>query len=181
MEQEVKEFVLPSENQQIVKVTGGKGNNLHEVMDASQNTFLVSMPSKFRKNIWIKRGDYVIIDPIEEGDKVKGEIAHILFSDHIRDIQEEGLWPKAFEQEEAKPTSYIQDDLLPPSDSDEDEDLATKVVNANKDMQLYEEHSSDEDEEEEEEEDEEDENDLEVCVEEGGKACDLTSEEASRS
>ena len=33
------------------------------------------MPSKFRKNIWVKRGDYFVVTPIEEGDKVKAEIA----------------------------------------------------------------------------------------------------------
>ena len=39
-----------------VQVTGGRGNNLHEVVDAENKTFLVSMPNKFRKNIWVKRG-----------------------------------------------------------------------------------------------------------------------------
>lgn len=33
------------------------GNNLHEVETAQGQRFLVSMPSKYRKNIWIKRGE----------------------------------------------------------------------------------------------------------------------------
>ena len=37
-------------------------------------------------------GDFIIIDPIEEGDKVRGEIAHVLFKDHVCHIQKEGLW-----------------------------------------------------------------------------------------
>ena len=42
--------------------------------EADETTsYLVSMPTKFRKNVWIKRGDFCIVKPIEEGDK-----------DHIR-------------------------------------------------------------------------------------------------
>uniref|UniRef100_A0A6I8N6F4 Probable RNA-binding protein EIF1AD n=1 Tax=Ornithorhynchus anatinus TaxID=9258 RepID=A0A6I8N6F4_ORNAN len=50
------------------------------------------MPSKYRKNIWIKRGDYLIVDPIEEGEKVKAEISFVLCKDHVRSLQEDGLW-----------------------------------------------------------------------------------------
>ena len=49
-------YDLPTENQSIVKVVGGRGNNLHEVETADGDKFLVSMPSKFRKNVWMKRG-----------------------------------------------------------------------------------------------------------------------------
>jgi hypothetical protein len=37
------------------------------------------MPNKFRKNVWVKRGNYCIVEPIEEGDKVKAEIVRILY------------------------------------------------------------------------------------------------------
>ncbi|RZB39163.1 eIF-1a domain containing protein, partial [Asbolus verrucosus] len=64
----------PTESQTIVRIVGTKGNNLHTVVAPDQSTFLVSMPKKFRKNVWVRRGNYVLIDPIEEGYKVKGEI-----------------------------------------------------------------------------------------------------------
>ena len=54
--------------------------------------FLVSMPSKFRKNVWIKRGDFVMVESIEEGDRVKAEITHILYKQQIKYIQDEKLW-----------------------------------------------------------------------------------------
>ena len=38
------------------KILGGRGNNLHEVETSDGTKFLVSMPSKFRKSVWIKRG-----------------------------------------------------------------------------------------------------------------------------
>ena len=68
------------------------GNNLHEVRKPDGEAFLVSMPTKFRKNVWIKRGDFVLAEPIEEGDKVKAEISHILYKPQIKDIKEKGLW-----------------------------------------------------------------------------------------
>ena len=37
----------------------GKGNNLHEVETEDDEKFLVSMPTKFRKNVWIKRGTFL--------------------------------------------------------------------------------------------------------------------------
>ncbi|XP_051710831.1 probable RNA-binding protein EIF1AD isoform X2 [Oryctolagus cuniculus] len=90
------EPVVPSEQQQIVRVLRTPGNNLHEVETAQGQRFLVSMPSKYRKNIWIKRGDFLIVDPIEEGEKVKAEICFVLCKDHVRSLQREGRWPEAF-------------------------------------------------------------------------------------
>ncbi|KAM4554501.1 putative RNA-binding protein EIF1AD [Odontesthes bonariensis] len=95
------DFVTPTENQQIVKVIGSRGNNLHETITAQGETFLVSMPTKFRKNIWIKRGHYVIVDPIEEGEKVKAEISFILYKDHIQYLQKQQLWPEEFMEEQS--------------------------------------------------------------------------------
>jgi len=60
----------------------------------------VSMPTKFRKNVWIKRGDFVLVSPIEEGDKVKAEIISILYKDQIKHIKNEKLWPEGFRKQE---------------------------------------------------------------------------------
>nr|CAD7444703.1 unnamed protein product [Timema bartmani] len=89
---------LPSKNQQVVRIVASRGNNLHEVEDANKAQFLVSMPTKFRKNVWIKRGDFVLVDPITEGDKVKGEIVSILTLEHVRYFKENKCWPKEFEE-----------------------------------------------------------------------------------
>lgn len=74
------------------QVLGGKGNNLHEVETAEGEKYLVSMPTKFRKNVWIKRGDYVLIQPIQEGEKVKAEILAILYGSQIKYIQSQEKW-----------------------------------------------------------------------------------------
>ena len=39
-----------------IQVLSSKGNNLHEVETSDGKIFLASMPTKFRKNVWIKRG-----------------------------------------------------------------------------------------------------------------------------
>ncbi|XP_063293358.1 probable RNA-binding protein EIF1AD [Pelobates fuscus] len=96
------DYVQPTENQRIVRVLGSPGNNLHEVQTSEGEKFLASMPTKFRKNIWIKRGDYLIVDPIAEGEKVRAEIAFILYKDHQRLLQKEGFWPSGFNEEKTE-------------------------------------------------------------------------------
>nr|XP_043896386.1 probable RNA-binding protein EIF1AD [Solea senegalensis] len=149
------DFVTPTENQQIVKVTGSRGNNLHEAVTAQGETFLLSMPTKFRKNIWIKRGDYVIVDPIEEGGKVKAEISFILYKDHIQYLQEQQLWPEGF-IEESSGQNKTNKQLETEEKDDEDEvsnsedDESDLFVNTNRCNYQYSE-SEEEDSEEEEE------------------------------
>lgn len=37
-------------------------------------------------------GDFLIVDPIEEGEKVKAEISFVLCKNHVRSLQKEGHW-----------------------------------------------------------------------------------------
>lgn len=68
------------------------------------------MPSKFRKNIWVKRGDYILVEPITEGDKVKAEIVKIMNKDSIKYYKENNVWPKEFDDSKKEETE--QDDDL---------------------------------------------------------------------
>ncbi|KAK5973344.1 Blast:Centrosomal protein of 97 kDa [Trichostrongylus colubriformis] len=88
------------------------------------------MPSKFRKAIWIRRGQFVVLRPIEEGDKVKAEIEHVLDEENVLYIRSMKKWPTRFEDQARMMTrdakrggkgedAMIDDDMLPPSDSDE--------------------------------------------------------------
>lgn len=156
------DFVTPTGNQQIVKVTGSRGNNLHEAVTAQGETFLVSMPTKFRKNIWIKRGDYVIVDPIEEGEKVKAEISFILYKDHIQYLQKHQHWPQGFMEEpseqdktnkqpEKEDRDRVEEDDEEEDVSDSEDDESDLFVNTNRCHYQYSE--SEEDNEEDSEED----------------------------
>ncbi|XP_004521699.1 probable RNA-binding protein EIF1AD [Ceratitis capitata] len=90
------DFESPTKDQQIVRILGSRGNNLHEVETATAERFLVSMPNKFRRNIWVKRGNYVVVENIEEGVKVRGEICKILTPEHVKEYTKAGVWPKEF-------------------------------------------------------------------------------------
>ncbi|XP_029468047.1 probable RNA-binding protein EIF1AD [Rhinatrema bivittatum] len=156
----LEDYVTLSEQQQIVRVLGTPGNNLHEVETDEGKRFLASMPTKFRKNIWIKRGDFLIVDPIEEGEKVKAEIACILYKDHIRYLKKGGLWPEKFDERHTgdKNSSDQGANTTHPSENSEDEesqndseDDSDLFVNTNRANYWYS-ASKDEDSEDEEEE-----------------------------
>lgn len=152
------EFVVPEKDQFIVMVKHCRGNNLHEVWNDKGEEFLVSMPTKFRKHFYIKKGMFLIVEPIAEGVKVKAEIIRILYKEQINYIKSMGKWPEAFAKYVVgkKDEGQIPADMLPPSDSDSDaEDLGCMVNNYNR--YVYPTHipvsDSDETEEESEEED----------------------------
>ena len=93
----VDDYFVPEGVEEIVKINASRGNNLHEVENAHGEKYLVSMPTKFRKNIWVKRGDFVVTEPIKEGNKVQGEIVYILLAKQIKYLKNEKLWPKEFD------------------------------------------------------------------------------------
>lgn len=131
MEMFQDDFSLPNENQTIVRVISSKGNNLHEVKDPEGSTYLVSMPTKFRKNVWVKRGDYILVEPIVEGAKVKGEMVRLLTSEHIKCFKKDGAWPEAFggkdnKSEDAEDLFVNTNRPVASSDSDDSSDSSAE-------------------------------------------------------
>lgn len=111
-EQTADDFDLPKENQRIVRIVNSRGNNLHEVETADDDKFLVTMPTKFRRNLWIKRGDFVLVESIEEGDKVKAEIVRILSQEHIKIFTSANIWPKKFTKKREHEDDYDDEGLF---------------------------------------------------------------------
>lgn len=112
------DYSLPKENQKIAQIRQPKGNNLHEVEpEDSAETCLASMPTKFRKNVWVKRGDFVLIEAIDEGDKVKAEIVRVLTPEHVKEYTKASIWPQKFTR---KRDNEEEVDKLPNSDEDAD-------------------------------------------------------------
>lgn len=149
------DFEHPTTDQQIARILASRGNNLHEVEPADTiESFLVSMPTKFRKNVWIKRGDFVVVQSIDEGDKVKAEIVRILTPQHIKEFTKDGVWPEKFAKKEISPppamvsndsTANVRNESDASSDDDDDDD--DLVQNTNR-RQFAEESSSSEDDDE---------------------------------
>eukprot|EP00850_Spirogloea_muscicola_P003300 SM000013S26469 [mRNA] locus=s13:526612:528001:- [translate_table: standard] len=85
-----------------MRIAAPRGGNLVEVEGADGRTTLALLPAKFRKLLWLKRGNYVIVDVGERdrveaaGGKVTGTIMHVLYSDHVRWLRAAQLWPAAF-------------------------------------------------------------------------------------
>ncbi|XP_046391598.1 suppressor protein SRP40 [Ischnura elegans] len=67
--------------------------------DWSEKRILASMPSKFRRSVWVRRGDVVVIEWIPEGDKVKAEIVSVLLRKMVRMLRMSGEleWPPEFD------------------------------------------------------------------------------------
>jgi len=163
---ELDEFDDLPTDKSIVKIISGKGNNLHLVKTDHGEEYLVSMPTKFRKHVWVKRGDYVLVEPIEEGDKVKAEISHVLLKAHIKQLKKEGKWPKIFDEEES--TTVIDDNEDEYSSDDSSLNLEENPNHAN--YELDEERSEISSEDEDTSDDEEsDKDDSKVNLEDSSK------------
>lgn len=132
----------PTKKQQIVRIISSRGNNLHEVETGNDEsdtneTFLVSMPMKFRNNIWIKRGDFIIIEEIEEGNKVRGEIVRMLSPEHVKEFTKDGIWPIKFAKKRVEVTNKDDD-----NDSESDLVQNTNRWNAGDESESSEEEDS---------------------------------------
>jgi probable RNA-binding protein EIF1AD len=112
----LNDFPVPTETERIAKVVATRGGNHFEILLASNDpsderkSVLAMLPTKFRKLVWLKRNDFVIVDTGEVDDTedntdaesvaaaaaitgIRYIISHILYKDQVRNIQVKGLWP----------------------------------------------------------------------------------------
>lgn len=90
----------PEAEEKIVRVVSMRGGNLVEVVDATTESGLAILPAKFRRLIWIKRGDYLIVSS-GDADQVKYIVRYVLYPRQIAHLKAENLWP--FEEEAEGP------------------------------------------------------------------------------
>ena len=102
----------PSEREQIARVVSTRGGNHFDICLAHDETiYLAILPTKFHKLVWVKRGDYVLV---EVGDRLANEIhaedttknkseddggirhmiSHILYKNQVKHLKSKGLWPE---------------------------------------------------------------------------------------
>jgi probable RNA-binding protein EIF1AD len=121
----LNDFPVPMETERVAKVVATRGGNHFEILLASNDpsdgrkSVLAMLPTKFRKLVWLKRNDFVIVDTGEvddvtedntgndaDADSVAASVAaaaavtgiryiisHILYKDQVRNLQVKGLWP----------------------------------------------------------------------------------------
>lgn len=125
-------------SQKIARVKSAAGNNLYNLelpaasADSSEQftTVLAELSSKFRSTIWMKRGNYVIVDTsalADRGNKLAGEIVNIVRDE--KRWRKMAYWPKEFEKEKQETyggeSSDEEDEYrgpqMPPSDDEGEE------------------------------------------------------------
>lgn len=138
----------------IARVLGSRGGNILEIEVAqpspkesdktlgsesisptdtrpSQNTVaqLAILPTKFRKLVWVKRGDYVIVfssnEKKEDDMKVRFLVKHILFKDQVKHLKTNtNFWPGCFSNDVEttnNSSSIINQDVATTNDPSDDE------------------------------------------------------------
>ena len=76
-------------SQAIARVVKGEGKNLYLVELPNTKSLLVELPSRFRSQIWIKRGGFVLVDTTafeDRENKLDGEIVNV--------VRDEKQWRK---------------------------------------------------------------------------------------
>lgn len=103
----LNDLPIPTSSQRIAQVRATRGGNQFEIC-VEEKEQLALLPTKFHKLVWVKRGDYVIVDKGEdilqelEGEYTGGVrfmIAHLLYKDQVKHLKNEGLWPVEFDQD----------------------------------------------------------------------------------
>ncbi|CAM9697192.1 unnamed protein product [Discosporangium mesarthrocarpum] len=98
-------FPEPGENEEIALVQAPRGSNIIEAsLRQDDYPALAILPTRFRKLIWVKRGDYLIAststgdfeNSAGEVGKVRHRVEHILNKDQVKHLKKEGLWPEEF-------------------------------------------------------------------------------------
>ncbi|KYQ93909.1 hypothetical protein DLAC_05314 [Tieghemostelium lacteum] len=149
----------------IIKVIDLRGGNTIEVQYPSGHCHLAMIPSKFNKIVWIKKGNYAIIDQIEDQSNISSGIqacvVNILNKDNIKDFQKSNQWPKEFETIDLKPK--LQDLIQNDDDNDNDDYLNDLPTNQNrKKYQVrHDESESDDDDDDDDEDDSENDDNVE--------------------
>ncbi|KAL8713011.1 MAG: hypothetical protein Q9220_002871 [cf. Caloplaca sp. 1 TL-2023] len=103
----------------IARVQKAEGKNLYLVQlpSSSKPPLLVELPSRFRSQIWIKRGGFVVVDTTafeDRDNKLDGEIINIVRDEKA--WRKQAYWPSEF----VKKSHY-------PEDSDEEESTVGKM------------------------------------------------------
>jgi probable RNA-binding protein EIF1AD len=96
---------VPEENEKVVLVIGNRGDNTFEIELETGEKGLARLPKKFNKLIWIKSGDFLIIDN-EDSDaslvavgeaKAQYTIKHILSKQNVKYLKTLKLWPAHYD------------------------------------------------------------------------------------
>ncbi|KAL8764645.1 MAG: hypothetical protein Q9209_007950 [Squamulea sp. 1 TL-2023] len=110
------------DNHAIARVRMAEGKNLYLVdLPSNAKPLLVELPSRFRSQIWIKRGGYVLVDTavfVDRDNKLDGEIINVIREE--KEWRKQSYWPSEFVKKSTYPEDSDDEDSIvgkmPPSD-----------------------------------------------------------------
>ncbi|KAI9576497.1 hypothetical protein GQX74_009554 [Glossina fuscipes] len=76
----------PKDGQQIVRIIASR----------EQSPRIVTIPTKFRKNVWVKRRDFILVELIEE-------LKQKFVSSRTYQYVKAGIWPECFKRDDNVP------------------------------------------------------------------------------
>ncbi|CAH9108082.1 unnamed protein product [Cuscuta europaea] len=97
------------QGQCIMQVVDLRGSNQIEVMDAKGEKSIAIFPAKFQKSMWIKRGNFVVVDEsgreeaMGSGRKVGCTVAQVLYHDQVCEYKKSPEWPDIFRSKAIEP------------------------------------------------------------------------------
>ncbi|KAL8861678.1 MAG: hypothetical protein Q9178_001879 [Gyalolechia marmorata] len=116
------------DNHAIARVRKAEGKNLYLVeLPNHTDPLLVELPSRFRSQIWIKRGGYVLIDTaafLDRDNKLDGEIVNVVREE--KEWRKQSYWPPEFTKKRAYPEESEDEEStvgkMPPIDDSDGRD-----------------------------------------------------------
>lgn len=123
MESVLTEFPLPNYDagQRIGRLEGSQGGNLFAAsvpnhgVETGLEKITCRLPSRFLNKIWVKRGDFVIVD-------TEDTIVSVLYPKQIAHIRSEHLWPSVFPAKDADDDVQIEKPAIASDNSDDGDD-----------------------------------------------------------
>ena len=100
----------------VARVEAPRGGNIIEVACGNGHAGLALLPQKFRKLVWVKRGDWVIVSggagkDIEVSDGKDGAVRyivqHVLYKEQVRHLKKQKLWPSMFDDDGASADAAV--------------------------------------------------------------------------
>jgi probable RNA-binding protein EIF1AD len=98
------DYPIPSEKELIVQVVAPQGSNQLEVRTADGATALALLPTKYRRLVWVKRGDFLICSQSDTeyetaagaAGRVRFIVEHVLYPEQVSYLHTAGHWPAGF-------------------------------------------------------------------------------------
>lgn len=115
-DQVLNDFPEPDieQNEEIARIAASRGGNTLEItLPNDAKVELALLPSKFNKLVWVKRGDYIIVQSAADdntentittsttGAGIRYLVKHVLYKEQVKFLRSMPYWPSDFNDDSA--------------------------------------------------------------------------------